>query len=213
MDFSHSSYCKHLYRLSIAQSRCVWYRNLHKFYPHLRPPAGCAVQNPVGIARQLPDPCGQLTNRPGAGILNGYHPFCICGYGGMADAPDLGSGVFGVQVQVLLPAPRRSKLCIACSDFFKNQSALMPLLLLFREKSRSVRLLVCKRSRDGSQSLPTFHDIAPSAHSQNPLPLLCLQVSPVRTFAPSYEGICFGQVPFCLQQTGRRYPMDTGVLP
>ena len=219
------------------------------------------MQNPVGIARQLPDPCGQLTNRPGAGILNGYHPFCICGYGGMADAPDLGSGVFGVQVQVLLPAPSCEGICLGqvpfclpalsqaqdlnlpCNRasgrslrrkaqasspvtrttseqalyrllrFFQDQSALMPLLLLFREKSRSVRLLVCKRSRDGSQSLPTFHDIAPSAHSQNPLPLLCLQVSPVRTFAPSYEGICFGQVPFCLQQTGRRYPMDTGVLP
>ena len=36
-----------------------------------------------------------------------------------------------VSVRVRLPAPRRSKLYIACSDFFcKSQSALMPLLLL-----------------------------------------------------------------------------------
>ena len=41
----------------------------------------------------------------------------------MADAPDLGSGVPDVQVQVLLPAPRRSKLCIACSDFFSKVRA------------------------------------------------------------------------------------------
>ena len=43
-----------------------------------------------------------------------------------------------MQVQVLLPAPRRSKLYIACSGFFilKNRNALTPLLLLFRKKSR-----------------------------------------------------------------------------
>ena len=56
------------------------------------------------------------------------------------------------------------------SDFSltkKNQSR-APSFLLFREKSRSVRLLVCKRTRDGSQSLPTFHDIAPSAQPKSP---------------------------------------------
>ena len=104
--------------------------------------------------------------------------------------------------------PRRSKLHIACSDFFsKSQSVLISLLLLsksnplrwasiwfslimkidfdllfhvgasfislaptffqkserahaaappFRKRSRSARLLGCKRPRDGSQSLPTF---------------------------------------------------------
>ena len=30
---------------------------------------------------------------------------CIAGMAELADAPDLGSGVFDVQVQVLLPAP------------------------------------------------------------------------------------------------------------
>ena len=33
---------------------------------------------------------------------------------------------------------------------------LLPLLLLFRKKSRSAPLLGCKRPRDGSLSLPTF---------------------------------------------------------
>ena len=49
----------------------------------------------------------------------------------------------------------------------ENQSH-APSFLLFREKSRSVRLLVCKRTRDGSQSLPTFHDIVPSAQPKFP---------------------------------------------
>ncbi|MFQ9872722.1 MAG: hypothetical protein ACLRVT_06915 [Oscillospiraceae bacterium] len=49
-------------------------------------------------------------------------------------------------VQVPSPAPCRSKLCIACSDFFhKSQSALTPLLLLFRKKSRLAHLFGCKR--------------------------------------------------------------------
>ena len=51
--------------------------------------------------------------------------------------------------------------------YTKNQSH-APSFLLFREKSRSARLLVCKRTRDGSQSLPTFHDIAPSAQPKFP---------------------------------------------
>ncbi|MCI6967263.1 hypothetical protein MR810_09110 [bacterium] len=39
---------------------------------------------------------------------------------------------------------------------FKNQSALMPLLLLFRKKSRWLRLFACKRAHDASAALPTF---------------------------------------------------------
>ena len=72
-----------------------------------------------------------------------------------------------VQVQVLLPAPSSERTLLR-SDFSlqKNQSR-APSFLLFREKSRSVRLLVCKRTRDGSQSLPTFHDIAPSAQPKS----------------------------------------------
>ena len=63
-------------------------------------------------------------------------------------------------VRIRLPPPRRSKLCNACSDFFsKSQSALTPLLLLFRKKSRSARLLGCIRPRNGSLSLPTFCEL------------------------------------------------------
>ena len=54
------------------------------------------------------------------------------------------------------------------SDFPLQKNQLRaPSFLLFREKSRAVRLLVCKRTRDGSQSLPTFHDIAPSAQPKS----------------------------------------------
>ena len=42
----------------------------------------------------------------------------------------------------------------------KNQSSLMPLLLLLRKKSRSRRLLICKRIRNAFGSLPTFCDSA-----------------------------------------------------
>ena len=35
----------------------------------------------------------------------------------MADAPDLGSGVFGVQVQVLLPAPSCEGICLGQVPF------------------------------------------------------------------------------------------------
>ena len=41
-----------------------------------------------------------------------------CGYGGMADAPDLGSGVPDVQVQVLLPAPEAEALVGGQAPFF-----------------------------------------------------------------------------------------------
>ncbi len=57
---------------------------------------------------------------------------------------------------VKISLPRRSKLHIACSDFFKSQSVLIPLLLLFRKRSRSHRLFACRRAHDGFGSLPTF---------------------------------------------------------
>ena len=57
---------------------------------------------------------------------------------------------------------RRRKLRIACDDFFsKSHPALTPLLLLLRKRSRSARLLGCKRPRDGSLSLPPFLRVAP----------------------------------------------------
>ena len=73
------------------------------------------------------------------------------------------------QVQVLSPRPRRSKVRFAPTYFFTKISHPPAfLLLLFREKSRSVCLLVCKRTRDGSHPLPTFHDIALSAQPKSP---------------------------------------------
>ena len=51
----------------------------------------------------------------------------------------------------------------ACSDFFilqKNQSP-AALLLLFRKKACSVRLLACRRTHDGSRSLSTFCEYSP----------------------------------------------------
>ena len=64
---------------------------------------------------------------------------------------------FGYSDAVPPRAPRRSKLCIACSDFFVQKSerahaAAPP----FRKKSRSAHLLGCKRPRNGLLSLPTF---------------------------------------------------------
>ena len=61
------------------------------------------------------------------------------------------------KVRLLYPAPWRSKLCIACSDFSAQKSerahaAAPP----FRKKSRSAHLLGCKRPRNGLLSLPTF---------------------------------------------------------
>ena len=43
----------------------------------------------------------------------------------------------------------------------KNQS-LASLFLLFRKKARSAHLLVCKRTHNGSLSLPPFYEIVPS---------------------------------------------------
>ena len=88
----------------------------------------------------------------------------------LADALDSGSSDGNiVEVQVLLSAPSSERTLLR-SDFSfakKNQSHASS-FLLFREKSRSVRLLVCKRTRDGSQSLSTFHDIASSAQPKSP---------------------------------------------
>ena len=42
--------------------------------------------------------------------------------------------------------------------FYTKSFAVSLALSLFREKSLSIRLLVCKRACDGSDSLPTFHD-------------------------------------------------------
>ena len=62
--------------------------------------------------------------------------------------------------------PRRNELRLFRFLCYKNQSP-APLFLLFAKKSRSVRLLVCKRSRFASLSLPTFLR-SPALHRNQP---------------------------------------------
>ena len=67
------------------------------------------------------------------------------------------SGGDTVRVRPPLPAPRRRKLHIACGDFFtKVTGALITLRLLFRKRSRLLRLLACKRAHNAFAALPTF---------------------------------------------------------
>ena len=59
-------------------------------------------------------------------------------YAGMMELADVldskSSGSDTVRVRPPLPAPRRSKRHIVCSDFFKSQSALILLLLLSKSQ-------------------------------------------------------------------------------
>ena len=62
--------------------------------------------------------------------------------------------------------------------FYENRSALTPLLLLFRKKSRSARLLGCKRPHNGSLSLPTFCGYVGSNHFHKmPRDLFCITLT------------------------------------
>ena len=75
----------------------------------------------------------------------------------LADARDLKSlGREAIRVRAPSPAPRRSKLCIACSDFFQKSERAHAAAPPFRKRSRSRRLFACKRAHDGFGSLPTF---------------------------------------------------------
>ena len=60
------------------------------------------------------------------------------------------------------------------------------LLLLFRKKSRSVRLLSCKRLRGGSLSLSTFHDFA--LRCCQALILLYFYESPIKILTTNVNG-------------------------
>ena len=62
------------------------------------------------------------------------------------------------------PFPHKSSAFAGAQNHYPPVS----LLLIFREKSRSIRLLVCKRTRNGSQSLPAFHDMVSSAQPKSP---------------------------------------------
>ena len=74
-----------------------------------------------------------------------------------------------VRQRTLTPSSRRFESChpshvgtsYARSDFlFHKKSVTRSTVLLFRKRSRSARLLGCKRPRDGSLSLPTFYGCA-----------------------------------------------------
>ena len=59
------------------------------------------------------------------------------------------------RVQILSDAPRRSKVRFA-PFFFAEKHPPASLLLLFRKRSRSRRLCICKRTHNAFGSLPTF---------------------------------------------------------
>lgn len=56
----------------------------------------------------------------------------FAGVAELADAPDLGSGVFDVGVQVPSPAPYRNGLCSVPIFLFRQKSASLRLLTILR---------------------------------------------------------------------------------
>ena len=71
-------------------------------------------------------------------------------------------------VRIHLPPPRRSKLYIACSDLFYKSERAHAAAPPLRKRSRSARLLGCKRPRNGLLSLPTFCGLREfNPHQQN----------------------------------------------
>ena len=67
----------------------------------------------------------------------------IRGHGGMADAPDLGSGVPDVQVQVLLPAPRWGIIETSMMPFFfyPRWSPAKPKTIVHREPNCDISMV------------------------------------------------------------------------
>ena len=113
----------------------------------------------------------------------------------MMDSKSIGSDT--VPVRVRPPAPRRSKLCIACSDFLQKSERAHVAAPPFRKKSRSAHLLGCKRPRNGSLSLPTFCGFVPCGAGDSFCLTLTHRHSFRRSFFPNHNrcaGSRFGWV-------------------
>ena len=106
----------------------------------------------------------------------------------VTDSKSVGSDT--VWVRVPPPAPRRSKLCIACSDFFyKSQSALTPLLLL--SKSNPLRWASIwfwvQTWKCGVYSVAMLHVAAKSALRPRLFMPMAKKMSSARSLAPSFQ--------------------------
>ena len=77
----------------------------------------------------------------------------------VADSKSAGSDT--VPVRLRPAAPRRSKGTLCSVFLMQEKHPLATFLLLFRKRSRSRRLLACKRTRNAYGSLPTFCEFAP----------------------------------------------------
>ena len=88
-------------------------------------------------------------------------------YADMAELADAhGSGPCEsnfMEVQVLLSAPRRSKLYIACSDFLKVRARSCRCSSFSAKSHAAPSLFACKRTHDASACYQLFAG-APSAH-------------------------------------------------
>ena len=116
-------------------------------------------------------------------------PKLFAGVAELADAPDLGSGINRCGGSSPF-ARTTSERILLRSDFClqKNQSH-APSFLLFREKSRSVACSFVNAHATAHNRCQLF-TILRLRRSQNSLPLLRLQISPVRTRAPCRSGLC-----------------------
>ena len=86
----------------------------------------------------------------------------------------------GVRVRLPPRAPRRSKLHIACSDFFKSQSALIALLLLSKSNPlRWASIWFWAQSRKKIDFTHLLHQKTPESLRFRGFSCLCLAVVPL----------------------------------